>query len=182
MTGSAGFAAAAAAFAPDDASANADVEEHCTPSRHGAVGTRCVAELHLTPIVSVQPGTTLAAAARVMQRTGTPFVVVEGHRFVLAREDVIRAIADDTDGVGPDEDVVVMARSALLVVPPATPAFAVLGELVRSGAPGVIVIDDRRQPLGMLRLRDLVAALLDELALLSGLRHVLHVSSHGVEL
>lgn len=141
----------------------------------GVAGARCVGDLYLAPVVSVQSGTTLVAAARILQRTGAPFVLVEGLDWVLARDDIVRALADVGDGIDPDCDVCDVARSALLVVGQLTPAIAVLGELVRSGAAGVLVVDDRAVPIGFLRLRDLVAALLDELALLAGLRHVLHV-------
>jgi CBS domain-containing protein len=142
---------------------------------------KCVGELRLTPVVAVAPGTTLAAAARVMARTGAAFVVVEGTDRVLARDDLVRALATAlTEDAPPPEyrdDVVVHARSTLLVVGRATPAIAVLGELVRSGGPGAIVVDEQRQPCGTLRVRDLVAALLDDLAFLTGLRHVLHVDT-----
>ncbi len=156
----------------------------------GASSPRCVGQLHLAPVVTVSPDTTLAAAARIMTRTGAAFVTVEGTDRVLAREDVVRAFAaraeDGRADDGPtdadqtlDDNVVVYARSSLLIVGTMTPAIAVLGELVRSGGPGVIVVDERRQPCGALRMRDLVAALLDDLALLTGLRHVLHVETLG---
>lgn len=146
-----------------------------TPS--GAASAKCVGELRLAPVVTVSAGISLAAAARVMIRTGTAFVAIEGSDRVLSREDVVRAVANDQ---GDEElaDVLSHARSTLLVVGRRTPAMAVLGELVRSGGPGVIVVDADRVPCGVLRLRDLVEATLDDLALLTGLRHVLHVEGH----
>jgi CBS domain-containing protein len=146
-----------------------------TTAARGSAATRCVRDLRLTPIVSVRPGTTLAAAARILHRTEAPFVLVEGRERVLARDDVVRALADDC--FEPSTDVCELARSAVLVVGEAAPAIAVLGELVRGGASGAMVLDERSEPAGFLWMHDLVAALLDEIALLSELRHVLHVDS-----
>ena len=142
---------------------------------HGVAGTRGVGELTLIPVVSVRAEMALFEAARVLCRTGAPFLRVEGTDRVLARDDVIRALADPDDGFDAATSVEAFARSSLLVVGPATPAIAVLGELVRCELPGVLVTGDRNEIAGCLRMTDLVSALLEELALLSGLRHVLHV-------
>jgi CBS domain-containing protein len=145
----------------------------------GVAGTRCVGDLHLAPVVTVRPGTTIAEAARVLLRTGAPFVHIEGHDRVFASDDVVRAFADPDDGLDPGADVCSLARSVVLVVTRATPAIAVLGEVARGQAAGVLIIDERREPAGYLRLQDLVASLLDELSLLAGLRHVLHAEDRS---
>jgi predicted transcriptional regulator len=141
----------------------------------GVAGTRGVGDLVLVPVVSVRADMALGEAARVLWRTGAPFLRIDGTDRVLARDDVVRALADPDDGFDAATSVEVVARSTLLVVGAATPAIAVLGELVRCELPGVLVIDARNEVAGCLRMTDLVSALLEELALLSGLRHVLHV-------
>lgn len=142
---------------------------------HGVAGTRGVGELRLTPVVSIRSDAPLREAARVLHRTGAAFLRLEGTDRVLARDDVVRALADPDDGYDADTPAHSLAHGVLLVVSSATPAIAVLGELVRCELPGVLVADDTHRISGCLRLQDLVAALLDELSLLASLQHVLHV-------
>ncbi len=141
----------------------------------GVAGTRGIGELSLHPVVSVRADATLLEAARVLHRTGASFLRIEETNRILDRDDVIRALADPDDGFDASMPTRTLARGTLLVVTPATPALAVLGELVRCQLPGVFVIDAEHQIVGCLRMHDLVSALLEELSLLDGLRHVLHV-------
>ncbi len=141
----------------------------------GVAGTRGIGELSLLPVVTVRSDATLSEAARVLHRTGAGFLRIEDTNRILDRDDVVRALADPEDGFDASMPTLALARGTLLAVTPATPAIAVLGELVRCELPGVFVIDAEHRIIGCLRMGDLVSALLEELSLLDGLRHVLHV-------
>lgn len=130
-------------------------------------------ELPLGPLVGIRADATLAQAAQAIIDTGAAFVAVEADPvLILGQRDVVRAVAEGFDGGQAAADV---ARSDLVFVPEDAHVVGVAAEMVRSHASCALVVDAHYKPLGVLAITTVLAAVLDDLSLASGLRIALRL-------
>jgi CBS domain-containing protein len=131
-----------------------------------------VSDLELEPVACVQPGTSLAQAARVLAATGLGVLAIETVPLVEVTEaDVVEALAS---GRSPVTQLVDISRAAPQFVRPDTSADDAAAIMVVTGRRALIVVDEGRA-LGAITLRSAIGALWGGKSWLGALRIALHV-------
>lgn len=131
-------------------------------------GSRTVADVMSTDVVTVRPRTTIAEVARLMREHDIgPVVVVDGESVfgvVTDRDIAVRAVADGEDPLTtPVSDV----ASTPVTTLSADDTLDDAAEAMRAGAVRRVVITEGSRPIGILSLGDL--AMTDEAADAAGI-------------
>jgi CBS domain-containing protein len=131
-----------------------------------------IADFEVKPVPVVDPGTSLAQAARVLAQTGQGVLVVGTTPLgEISEADIVEALAS---GRSPVSHVVELTRGVPQFVRPDTKAEDAAAIMIVTGRRDLVVVDDGHL-LGVVELRATIGALWAGPSWLGALRVALHV-------
>jgi CBS domain-containing protein len=138
-----------------------------------------VRELPLLQAETVAPHVSLQESARVMLRTRTPAVLIEGSGSILTEHDLVRALAR---GDSPQAAAVAVASPQPLAIDAEATVLEAVDTMLAHRFRVLVVLDGRGESIGFVTLLDAASALLERAEIptwLSGLCFALRVEMTG---
>jgi CBS domain-containing protein len=133
-----------------------------------------LADVALVPVICVQPGTSLAQAARVLSDIGVGVIAIRCEPLrELSDADVVDALAA---GRSPGTHLEDLQLPVPQFARPETTAEDAAATMIVTGRRALVVVDEGR-PLGVVRLRDIAGALWGGQTWLGAFRVALHIES-----